>query len=218
VSRSVAFEAAVLDWIASATVREHPQFAALRRETDALEWARMRIGPQQAAFMTFLARTIGARRALEVGVFTGSSALAVALALPVGGQLVALDVSEEWTAIAQRHWAAAGVADRIDLRIGPAIVALDEMLRRGERFDFAFIDADKPNYPAYYNAAVRLVRPGGLVLVDNALWGGRVADPTADDADTVAIRAVVERAADDARVDAVLLPVGDGLLVARVKG
>lgn len=212
-STATVFDATVLDWIARATVREHPQFAALRAETDALPMARMRIGPQQAALMGFLARLIGARRALEIGTFTGSSALAVALALPSDGYLLALDTSEEWTAIARRHWAAAGVANRVELRLGPALPALQAEIAAGNRYDMAFIDADKVNYPAYYGACLQLLRPGGLLLVDNALWGGKVADGKHVDEDTVAIRAVVQRAVDDPSVDAVLLHIGDGLLV-----
>ncbi len=213
------FPDTVHTWLAATTIQEHPQFALLRAETDELPMARMRIGPEQCQLMGWLTRLIGARRTLEVGTFTGSSALAVALALPEDGSVVALDLSDAWTAIARRHWQAAGVSEKIALRLGPGVDSLQTLLDAGEegRFDLAFIDADKGGYLRYYELCLALVRPGGLVLLDNALWGGRVADPTVNDPDTVGIRTAVLHAVADPRVDAVLLPMGDGILIARKK-
>ena len=167
--------------------------------------------------MAFLIRLTGARRALEIGVFTGYSGLAVASALPEDGKLIACDVSEEWTRIARRYWEEAGLSRKIDLRLGPAAETLAALLREGagESFDFAFIDADKENNGAYYEACLRLLRPGGLIAVDNTIWGGRVADPAVHDAETEAIRALNLKMRDDARVEAVLLTVGDGVMLAR---
>jgi len=162
-------------------------------------------------------RLTGTRRALEVGTFTGYSALVVAEALPADGKLIACDVSAEWTSIGKPFWQEAGVAARIDLRLKPAVETLDELLHAGERgrFDFAFIDADKSNYDRYYERALELLRPGGLVGVDNTLWSGAVVDAKRTDADTRAIRALNEKVKSDARVDMVLLPIGDGLTLAR---
>lgn len=176
--------------------------------------AMMQIAPEQGAFMTLLARAIGAKRVVEVGTFTGYSALCLARGLPDDGTLLACDVSEEWTAIARRHWERAGVAKKIDLRLGPALETL-RSLPVETRFDLAFIDADKPSYPAYYEEILTRLRPGGLILVDNVLWFGRVADPAADDPQTLAIRAFNDRVAADARVDCVMLAVSDGLTILR---
>jgi caffeoyl-CoA O-methyltransferase len=176
----------------------------------------MQVAPEQGAFLTLLTRAIGARRAIEVGTFTGYSALCIAHGLPADGQLLCCDVSEEWTAIGQRAWKAAGVADRIELRIAPAIETL-----RAERddasVDLAFIDADKPSYAAYYEELLRLVRPEGLILVDNVLWSGRVVDESATDDNTVAIKAFNDMVAADSRVEAVMLPISDGLTLVRKK-
>ncbi|HEX6139885.1 MAG TPA: class I SAM-dependent methyltransferase, partial [Candidatus Limnocylindria bacterium] len=159
-------------------------------------------------------------RVLEVGTFTGYSSTAMALALPADGRIVCCDVSEEWTAVARRTWADAGVADRCELRLGPAVETLDGLLVDGEfgpgSFDLAFIDADKPSYDAYYERCVELVRPGGLVTLDNTLWSGRVADPSVSDESTVAIRTLNARIAADPRVEPLIVPVGDGLTIARV--
>ena len=174
--------------------------------------ARMQIAPEQGAFMTVLTRLLGARLAVEIGTFTGYSGLCIARGLEPGGRLVACDVSEEWTTIARRYWERAGVADRIDLRLGPAAETLATL---DEPWDLAFIDADKASYPTYYEAVLRTMRPGGVVLVDNVLWGGRVIDPAADDADTLAIRAFNDLVAADERVDTVMLPISDGLTLAR---
>jgi caffeoyl-CoA O-methyltransferase len=177
----------------------------------------MQVSPEQGQFMALLVRLLGARRCLEVGTFTGYSALACALALPPDGRLVTLDISAEWTAVARRHWLDAGVADRIDLRLGPAAGSLAALLAEGaaDSFDFAFVDADKTGYDAYYELALQLVRPGGLIAFDNVLWSGRVADPNAQDADTTALRALNRKLHADARVDLSMLPIGDGLTLAR---
>ena len=174
----------------------------------------MQVAPEQGAFMTLLARAIGARRIVEVGTFTGYSALCLARGLPDDGHLLACDVSEEWTAIARRHWERAGVAKRIELRLGPALETL-RALPLEPHFDLGFIDADKPAYPHYYEEILKRLRPGGLVLVDNVLWMGRVADPTEQDPQTNAIRAFNAAVAADPRVDCVMLPVSDGLTLLR---
>ena len=196
---------------------EHPVLRELREATAGMKHAGMQIGVDQGKLMALLVKLIGARRTLEIGVFTGYSALAVALALPPGGRVVACDVSEEWTAVGRAHWQKAGVADRIDLRLGRATKTLDELLAGGEagRFDFAFIDADKESYGAYYERCLQLVRAGGLIAIDNTLWSGAVADPAKRDADTDAIRALNDAIHRDERVDAAMLTVGDGLTLAR---
>ena len=196
---------------------ETPVQRRLRAETATLERAGMQIGKDQGAFMAFLVRLTGARRALEIGTFTGYSAMAVAEALPSGGRLITCDVSEEWTAIARRYWREAGLDDRIELRLGDARTTLATL--RAESgdgsFDLAFIDADKPRYDAYYEACLHLVRAGGLILIDNVLWSGKVAAPEAGDPDTVALRALNQKIRTDPRVEACLLPVGDGVMVVR---
>lgn len=174
----------------------------------------MQIAPEQGAFMTLLTRAIGARRALEVGTFTGYSAICIARGLAEDGRLLCCDVSEEWTSIARRYFEKAGVADRIELRLGPAAETLAS-LPEGEMLDLGFIDADKSGYPVYYEEILRRLRPGGLVLVDNVLWMGRVADPQAEDEQTRAIRAFNELVAGDERVDRVMLPISDGLTIVR---
>ncbi len=179
--------------------------------------ASMQISPEQGQFMALLLRLIGARRCLEVGTFTGYSSTVMALAMPADGQIVCLDVSEEFTARARVAWREAGVAEKIELRLAPARESLAALLAEGATgsFDFAFIDADKENYSHYYEAALELLRPGGLIAVDNTLWGGSVADPAKKDADTVAIRAFNEAVHGDERVDVSLVPIGDGLTLAR---
>ena len=192
---------------------------ALRHETQKLKQAGMQIGPDQGLFLGLLVKLLGARRVVEVGTFTGYSALAMALALPPGGRIVCCDVSEEWTAIARRHWKEAGVADRIDLRLGPAKETLAALLAQegsGSQ-DLFFIDADKTGYDGYYEAALGLLRAGGVIAIDNVLWSGKVADPAVHDADTEALRAINLKVRDDPRVDAVVLSVGDGVTLARKK-
>jgi caffeoyl-CoA O-methyltransferase len=176
----------------------------------------MQVAPEQGAFMTMLVQLIGARKVVEVGTFTGYSSLALARGMGPDGRLLCLDVSEEWTAIARAHWERAGVADRIELRIGPALDTLRDL--PPVLFDLAFIDADKTNYGAYYDELLPRIRPGGLLLVDNTLWNGAVLDEKDDSDDTVAIRAVNERIAADPRVRVVLLPIGDGLTIAQRVG
>ncbi len=204
-------------YVNSIISREAPLQQRLRAETSKLRYAGMQIGADQGAFMALLVGLSGARRALEIGTFTGYSALTVASALPADGQLIACDVSAEWTGIGRRYWEEAGLGERIDLRLGPALDTLDQLVRAGERFDFAFIDADKSNYDGYYEACLQLVRPGGLILLDNMLWGGSVANPDEHDADTDALRALNLKIRDDHRVESCLLTVGDGLVIARVK-
>ncbi len=205
------------DYLVEVGVREPDVLRRLRDETAKLPRAHMQIAPEQGAFMAMLVELMGARRCLEIGTFTGYSALAVGLALPEGGEVVTCDVSEEWTAMARRYWEEAGVADRIELRLGPALDTLDGLLREGAEggFDFAFIDADKERYRDYFERCLRLVRPGGLIAVDNTLWHGKVIDPDAQDADTEAIRAFNRALRDDARVSLALVPIGDGLTLAR---
>lgn len=191
--------------------------ASLRAETARMPMARMQISPEQGKFMALLVELLVARRIIEVGVFTGYSSLAMALALPTGGQIIACDVSVEWTSIAARYWEAAGVSDKVELRLAPALQTIDALIDEGGSgsFDLAFIDADKENYGEYYEKSLELLRVGGLIVVDNALWGGSVADDSAQDEETAAIRALNERATSDPRVTSSLVPVGDGLLLAR---
>lgn len=204
-------------YLVQTTVREPEPLARLRRETAALPSGGMQISPEQGQLMRLLIKLTGARRALEVGVFTGYSSTIVALALPDDGKLVACDVSAEWTAIARRYWREAGVEAKIELHLRPARETLDALLAAGQAssFDFAFIDADKEQYDAYYERCLRLLRPGGLLAIDNALWSGAVADPSAKDEATRALRALNAKVADDPRVDASLVPIGDGLYLAR---
>ena len=203
-------------YIRAIGVREDADLAALREETAKHPWAIMQISPEQGHLMALLVRLLGARKTLEIGVFTGYSAMVVAKAMGPLGKVVALDVSEEFTAIARRHWAKAGVADRIDLKLQPATETLKALVAAGESatFDFAFIDADKPNYDAYYEYALKLVRRGGLIAIDNVLWMGQVVDSTDQTANTIAIRALNEKIHADNRVDATLVPISDGMTLA----
>lgn len=199
------------------SLRELEVLRRLREETIASNpHAVMAISPIQGQFMTLLIKLTGAEKTLEVGVFTGYSSLCTALALPPQGRIVACDVSEEWTSVARRYWAEAGVADKITLRLAPAVETLDALLAEGQAgtFDFAFIDADKQNYDNYYERALKLVRKGGLIIFDNMLWYGKVADPSVQDADTVALRALNEKLHHDERVFVSLIAVGDGISLA----
>jgi len=200
-------------------VREPDMLRRLRDRTAAIPEHGMQIAPEQGAFMALLVKVMGARTCLEVGTFTGYSSTAVALALPADGRLVCCDVSREWTDIARETWTEAGVADRVELRLGAAIETLDQVLAEdgAGRFDFAFIDADKPNYDGYVERALRLVRAGGLIAIDNVLWSGRVADSSVDDESTVAIRLLNEKLATDSRVEIAMVPIGDGLTLLRVR-
>lgn len=198
------------------SVREPDILRRLREETARDSMSMMQISPEQGQFMQLLVRLMGAKNCLEVGVFTGYSSLAVALALPAGSHIVACDVSEKWTAIARRYWAEAGMEDRIDLRIAPALATLDGLIAsaKGGSFDFAFIDADKTNYMAYYERALTLVRRGGLIAIDNTLWNGQVIDKKQNGEDTQAIRQFNGRLKTDPRVHLSMLPIGDGLTLA----
>ncbi|CAG1773250.1 caffeoyl-CoA O-methyltransferase [uncultured bacterium] len=215
--KSIGLDDRLYGYLSAVSLREPDILRQLREETAALPNAGMQIAPDQGQFMALLVKLTGAAKVLEVGVFTGYSSLSVALALPDDGLVTAFDISPEWTAVARRYWDQAKVLDKIDLRLGPAIEGLDTLLAEGGTegtYDFAFIDADKSNYDGYYERALRLLKPGGLVLIDNVLWGGRVADDAADDADTAAIRALNLKIHADPRVDISLLPVADGLTLA----
>lgn len=213
--REIAPSARLLAYVRRVGVRETSVQRALRRVTQKLPMAQMQIGAEQAAFMQVLVRAMRARRCLEVGTFTGYSALAVALALPPRGRLVCCDVSEEWTAIARRFWKRARVEKKIVLRLAPALQTLDELLIKGRgRFDFAFIDADKTNYRNYYERCLKLLRKGGVIAIDNTLWSGKVAQPTARDATTLVMKRFNAALRRDRRVEIALLPIGDGLTLA----
>lgn len=208
--------AELYDYILESSFRDRPELKALRDETAEMPLAVMQISPEQGQLMELLVKAVGATKAIEVGTFTGYSAMVVASALPAGGRLVACDVSEEFTSVGRRHWAQAGVGEKIDLRIGPAVATLDSMIANGEagEYDMAFIDADKTNYPTYYERCLTLLRPGGLLLVDNVLWGGRVANPDEADESTLNIRKLTRTMKDDDRIYFSLIPVGDGLSLA----
>ncbi len=215
--RSIGLDDAVRAYLTKVSVRETDVLRRLRQETAAMPTAGMQVAPEQGQFLALLVELVGARRTLEIGVFTGYSSLWVALALPPEGTIVACDVSEEWTAVGRRYWREAGVGDKIELRLAPALETLDSLLAAGEagRYDFAFIDAEKTEYADYYERVLELMRPGGLIAVDNVLWNGAVADPARDDADTVAIRAFNEMVGGDDRVSLAMVPIGDGLTLAR---
>lgn len=206
------------EYLLSVSLREHPLLQQLREETDRLEAAAMQISADQGQFMALLLKLIDAHRVIEIGTFTGYSALVMAQSLPLDGQIICCDTSEEWTGIARRYWKEAGIENKINLRLAPALETLDSLISKGEqdRFDFAFIDADKVNMPNYYERCLQLVRPGGLIAVDNVLWGGDVIDPENQKEDTVAIRDFNEHLKIDQRVDLSLVPIGDGLTLARV--
>ncbi len=203
-------------YLLDVSVREPDVLKRLREETMKMEYSRMQTSPEQGAFMAFLVELIGAHRTLEIGVFTGYSTLAVALALPEDGQITACDINKEWTDIARRYWEEAGVTHKIDLQIAPAIDTLDSLIAdgKGESYDFAFIDADKVNYNGYFERALKLVRSGGIIAIDNVLWGGSVIDEQQQDADTRAIRSLNEKVYRDKRVTISMVPIGDGLTLA----
>ena len=212
-AKSFLFEQGFYDYLVDNWLREPEILARLREETALMEEAGMQISPEQGQFMAMLARLMGVRRYLEVGVFTGYSSLSVALALPHDGTIVACDVSEEFTSVARRYWAEAGVSERIDLRLAPAVETLATL--PDESFDFMFIDADKPSYDAYYEHGLRLVRAGGLIAIDNVFWSGKVADPDLRDESLDAIRELNQKIGGDQRVDLAIVPIGDGLTLAR---
>jgi predicted O-methyltransferase YrrM len=215
--RTLSLTDSLYDYIVAHSVREPPLLARLREVTAALPDSNMQISPEQGQFLALLVKLIGARRCIEVGTYTGYSSLAVALALPADGRLVACDINSTTTAIARQFWREAGVESRIELRLQSALKSLDELLAAGGAglFDFAFIDADKTSYQAYYEKLLVLMRPGGLIAVDNTLWSGRVADPIDMDADTAALRVFNDHVHGDERVDLSLIPVGDGLTLLR---
>jgi caffeoyl-CoA O-methyltransferase len=219
-NRTIGLDDDVYRYLLDVSLRETPVMAKLRRRTAEHPMAVMQIAPEQGQFMALLVKLIGARRCLEIGVFTGYSGLAVAAALPADGRIVACDVSEEFTAIAREYWALAGLAGKIDLRLAPALETLDGLLAEGQAglYDFAFIDADKVNYQGYLDRSLALLRPGGLVAVDNTLWGGSLVEPNPDDADSQALDAFNRRLREDERVDISMLPIGDGLTLARKLG
>lgn len=214
--KTIGLDPQLYDYLLSVSLRESDILVQLRQETATHPRAIMQIAPEQGQFMALLVQLLQARKTLEVGVFTGYSTLCVALALPPQGKVVACDVSEEYTAIAQRYWQAAGVADKIDLRIAPALSTLDQLLATGEAgsFDFAFIDADKVNYDAYYERSLQLIRPGGLIAIDNVLWSGRVAEPENQEASTNTLRALNQKLHDDQRIILSVVPIADGLTLA----
>jgi caffeoyl-CoA O-methyltransferase len=216
-NRSIELSEPLYRYLLSVSLREPPILAELRAQTAQMPLARMQISPEQGQFMHWLLTTIGARRTLEIGVFTGYSTLITALALPADGCVVACDISEEYTAIARGYWERAGVADRIRLYLRPALETLREQLDSGAAgtFDFAFIDADKETYQQYYEAALQLLRPGGTMMFDNVLWSGRVIDAAVSDSSTVALRAFNEALHRDERIALSMLPVGDGVTLAR---
>jgi predicted O-methyltransferase YrrM len=194
---------------------EHPLLAELREVTATMTRSRMQISPEQGHFLAFLVRLVGARRVLEVGTYTGYSSLCMALALPPDGRVVACDKSAEWTDVAKRFWSKAGLADRIELRIGSAVDTLEALIKERLEFDFVFIDANKEDYDAYYEASLRLVRPGGLIGIDNMLREGRVADPGVTELSVSAVRDLNAKIAKDERGDRVLITVGDGMMLVR---
>ena len=194
---------------------EHPLLAELREVTATMTRSRMQISPEQGHFLTFLIRLTGARRVLEVGTYTGYSSLCMALALPTEGRIVACDKSAEWTDVAKRYWSKAGLADMIELRLGSAVDTLEALIKEGQEFDFVFVDANKEDYDAYYESSLRLVRPGGLIAIDNMLREGRVADPSVTQLSVSAVRDLNAKIAKDERGDRVLLTVGDGMMLVR---
>jgi len=216
-ARNVQLADTLYQYILDHSVREPAVLRELHEETAPMKHSGMQIGADQGQFMGLLAKLVGAKRCIEIGVFTGYSSISVALALPPDGRIIACDVSEEWTSVARKYWEKAGVASKIELRLGPAVQTLDGLLAKGEagRFDFVFIDSDKGNYLNYYERCLKLVRAGGLMLFDNTLWSGEVANPENQKEDTVALRALNDALHHDDRIDVALLPVGDGVTLAR---
>jgi predicted O-methyltransferase YrrM len=214
--QTLGLEQSLYDYLLSVSLREADILTQLRQETAEMPRSIMQISPEQGQFMALLIKLIGAKKTLEVGVFTGYSSLVVALALPADGKIVACDVSEEYTSVARRYWQDAGVADKIDLHIAPALETLDNLLTAGEAgtFDFAFIDADKSNYDNYYEQCLELIRPGGLIAIDNVLWSGKVADTEIQDNQTNKIRALNHKLHQDSRITLSLVPIADGLTLA----
>ncbi|HAG82292.1 MAG TPA: SAM-dependent methyltransferase [Cyanobacteria bacterium UBA12227] len=214
--KTIGLDKQLYDYLLSVSLREPDILHQLREETAHHPYGVMQIAPEQGQFMALLVQLLGARKTLEIGVFTGYSSLAIALALPSDGKIVACDVSEDYTTIARRYWEMAGVAHKVDLQLAPALETLDKLLATGEAetFDFAFIDADKENYEGYYERSLQLIRPGGLIMIDNVLWSGRVVDSQVQDESTQAIRNFNEKLHQDQRVILSLVPIADGLTLA----
>ncbi|MCX7594365.1 MAG: class I SAM-dependent methyltransferase [Fischerella sp.] len=215
-NKTLGLEKHLYDYLLSVSLREPEVLTKLRQETAQHPMAVMQIAPEQGQLMALLVKLIGAKKTLDIGVFTGYSSLVVALALPPDGKVIACDVDEEYTSIARRYWQQAGVANKIELHIAPAVETLEKLLAAGETetFDFAFIDADKSNYDLYYELALQLVRRGGLIAIDNVLWSGQVADPQVQDLRTNKIRALNQKLHQDQRVTISILPIADGLTLA----
>ena len=216
-TRTLTLDDRLHNYLIEHSLRDTPEQQGLRELTHNHPLSVMQISPEQGQLMSFLVKLIGAKRIIEIGTFTGYSALCMAQALPSDGELICCDVSSEWTDIGRPFWQAAGIEQHIDLRIAPALQTLDSLLDAGQAgsFDLAFIDADKTNYTHYYERCLRLVKPGGLIMFDNTLWSGAVADPTINDEDTSALRALNSQLHLDARIDISILPIGDGLTLAR---
>lgn len=217
-NKTLTLDQTLYDYLLDVSLREPAELRRLREETAAMPEHNMQIAPEQGQFMAMLVRLMGARRCLEIGTFTGYSSLALALALPEESLLLTCDTSDKYTAVARRYWEEAGVAERVDLRLGAALETLDELLHRDDQrqtYDFVFIDADKTNYDKYYEACLLLVRDGGVILFDNTLWDGKVADDSVQDGDTVALRELNRKLYADERIDLSMLPVGDGLTLCR---
>ena len=219
-TESLAVTDELWNYVRRVTLREPDVLRRLREETAKEPMARMQISPEQGQFMALLVHALGARKTLEIGVFTGYSSLAVALALPDEGRVIACDINKQWTSVARRYWREAGVERKIELRLAPALETLDALLAEGQAgsFDFAFIDADKENYANYFERTLTLLRPGGLIAIDNVLWSGRVLDASDNSTDTRAIRAINERLRDDDRIWLSMLPIGDGVTLACKRG
>jgi len=219
-ARTISLDGPLYDYYQRVAVREPDILRRLRETTMAMPHGGMQISPEQGQLMGLLVRLTGARRAIELGTFTGYSALSVVMAMPPDGRLIACDTSQEWTDVARRFWREAGVEDRIDLRLGKGVATLDALIGEGGAggYDFIFIDADKKNYDAYYERALVLLRPGGLIGLDNTLWSGRLIDADNKDPATEALRALNQKIHDDQRVDLAMLPIGDGLTLVRKRG
>ena len=219
-NRTLSIDDRVYDYLLSVSLRESDLLARLRNETSGIEFSEMQIAPEQGQFMALLVRLMGARRALEIGTFTGYSSIAIASALPEDGELVCCDDSEEWTSMARKYWQQAGLEDRINFKLGDASKTLQGLIDQGQEgmFDFIFIDADKQNYPSYYELSLNLLRAGGLIAVDNTLWSGDVADPGNQEPGTRAIRRFNEMLKQDERVAISLVTIGDGLTLVHKPG
>lgn len=216
---TISFTEKLYEYYQNMSLREHLVLKKLREQTHKMSMAQMQISPEQGQFMALLTELLAAKKTLDIGTFTGYSALAVALALPADGKVIACDINTDWTGIAKKFWKMAGVEHKIDLRLAPAVETLQSLIQSGHAgtFDFSFIDADKKNYSNYYELSLQLLRPGGLIAVDNVLWSGAVADESIQDENTQAIRELNEKILQDERVTMSMVPIGDGLTLARKK-